>query len=75
MKVTRLNLVTFESTCLNRDIARTCRMQPSRFTEYRLGQRDIPIHHLINLCQFFQVPPHSILGWVEMDEPIRGKTA
>jgi len=43
-------------------IAALAGMSPSRLSEYILGQRAIPQHHMIGLCRVFECEPEDILG-------------
>jgi hypothetical protein len=48
-------------------IAARAGMAPSRLSEYILGQRDIPAHHIVSLCKVFKCEPDEIVG--EIEEP------
>lgn len=42
-------------------------MAPSRLSEYALGKRAIPPHHLIRLCEVLRCNPDDILGAYESE--------
>lgn len=48
-------------------IAVSCGMAPSRLSEYALGKRQIPVHHLIRLCEVLHCNPDDILGEYQME--------
>lgn len=51
-------------------IAAVCGMSPSRLSEYCLLQRDIPMHHMLALCDYLKCNPDDILGIVEEPESV-----
>lgn len=64
--VSRLTQLIFASTLPPHEIARACSMPMPRLSEYRLGRRQIPFTHMLNLCEYFQVSPAELLGQVEI---------
>lgn len=40
-------------------------MAPSRLSEYALGKRIIPAHHMIRLCEVLKCQPDDIMGELE----------
>lgn len=42
-------------------VAALAGMSPSRLSEYALGRRAIPPHHLIRLCEVLECQPDDIL--------------
>lgn len=48
-------------------IASILRTTQSHYSQYELVKRELPIHHLITLCEFYNVSADYILGFT--DEP------
>lgn len=48
-------------------IAAKIGVAPSRLSEYGLGKRPIPPHHLIALCEVLRCSPDDILGPADED--------
>lgn len=44
-------------------VAARAGFSPSRLSEYMLGRRDIPTHHVIALCEVLNCLPDEIIGW------------
>lgn len=45
------------------DIANILKTTQGYYSKYELGIRELPIHHLITLCQFYDVSADYILGF------------
>ncbi|WP_294797871.1 helix-turn-helix transcriptional regulator [uncultured Eubacterium sp.] len=45
------------------DIANILKTTQGYYSKYELGVRELPIHHLITLCQFYDVSADYILGF------------
>ncbi len=45
------------------DIAKILKTTQGYYSKYELGVRELPIHHLITLCQFYDVSADYILGF------------
>lgn len=43
-------------------IAVAAGMAPSRLSEYALGRREMPAHHIMRLCEVLRCQPEDILG-------------
>ena len=43
-------------------IAAKCGFHPARLSQYALGKRPIPPHHLIRLCEVLNCNPEDIVG-------------
>lgn len=46
-------------------IARVLRTTQSHYSQYELGKREIPVHHIITLCQLYDVSADYILGFTD----------
>lgn len=68
MGLSKLRLKCMEMGGPQYMIAALAGMSPSRLSEYILGHRDIPQHHLVGLCRVFQCEPDDIIG--EADDNI-----
>jgi DNA-binding Xre family transcriptional regulator len=51
-------------------VAVACGMAPSRLSEYALGKRAIPAHHVIRLCEVLKCNPDDILGAYDSEHAI-----
>ena len=47
------------------DIARILQTTQGYYSKYELGIREMPIHHLITLCLFYNVSADYILGFTD----------
>ena len=63
----QLHVMTFCSTHGLRgfQFAALVGISPSRLSEYQLGRRPIPYHHLTTLCELFQCGPKEVMGWTD----------
>jgi Helix-turn-helix len=67
MAVTKLRLRILEDGRPQYVIAAASGLPPPRISEYALGKRVIPPHHLIELVRVFGCDPVDIVGFVEED--------
>ena len=44
------------------DIARILATTQQQYGRYETGQREIPVHHLITLCKYYNVSADFLLG-------------
>lgn len=44
------------------DIAKELKLDKSYYGKYERGVRELPIHHLIKLCNFYKISADYILG-------------
>lgn len=49
------------------DIAKVLNTSQQYYGKYELGKRPMPIEHLTTLCEYYNVSPEYILGYI--DEP------
>lgn len=66
--IARLRLRILEDGRHQYQIATQCGISPSRLSEYCLGHRAIPNHHLRSLCEYFRCGPDEVVGWVDEEE-------
>lgn len=66
--VTKLRLRVLDMNCPQYMVAKAAGMNPTRLSEYCTGQREIPSHHLVNLCYVLKCEPKDIIGEAEVDE-------
>lgn len=45
-----------------RDIARLLKTTQPQYSRYETGERELPIRHLVTLCDFYKVSADYILG-------------
>lgn len=45
------------------EIAKVLRTTQSHYSQYELGKREIPLHHIITLCKLYDVSADYILGF------------
>lgn len=64
--LTKLRVVLLSLDTPQYTIAGACGIHPSTLSEYVIGKKDIKAEHLISLCEFLQVEPEQILGWIEV---------
>ena len=43
------------------------------YSRYETGAAKLPIHHLITLCQYYNVSPEYILGFTDTPKPLPEK--
>lgn len=44
------------------DISRILKMKQPQYNRYETGLRELPLHHLVTLCNFYNVSADYILG-------------
>ncbi len=54
-------------------VAASCHITPSQLSNYALGREPIKHNHLLRLCEYFQVPPNSLLGYTTASDIIEWK--
>lgn len=64
-KITKLRLRILETGGPAYMVAARCGFSPSRMSEYILGRREIPVKHLVPLCDVLKCEPEDVVGWVE----------
>lgn len=73
MQITKLRYKLLNCNVPQYRISGITGVHPSRISEYSLGQKAIPPHHLIALAQFFECEPEDLIGKVEAYDPIEFK--
>jgi Helix-turn-helix len=59
---TKLRFRILESGMQQGEIARKCGFPAPRLSEYVMGRRTIPPHHLVLLCEVLRANPDDIIG-------------
>lgn len=54
-----------------KDIAEQLNITREQYQLYESGKRELPIHHLIPLCEFYNVSPEYFLGFIDEQKPIK----
>ncbi|MFR5875619.1 MAG: helix-turn-helix domain-containing protein [Eubacterium sp.] len=47
------------------EIAKILGTSQGYYSKYELGKRELPIHHLITLCKFYNVSADYLLGFTD----------
>ncbi len=69
MKVAKIIRDTREDNDLKQeDVAKLLQTTQQQYGRYENAQRDLPIRHLITLCQYYNLSADYLLGLI--DEPI-----
>lgn len=53
------------------DISDYLRMKQPQYNRYETGTRELPLHHLIALCRFYNVSADYILGLTDEYRPLK----
>lgn len=53
-----------------KDIAEKLKITREQYQLYESGKRELPIHHLIPLCKFYNISPEYILGFTDEQKPL-----
>ena len=53
------------------DIAKVLNTTQQYYGKYELGKRPMPIEHLTTLCEYYNVSPEYILGYIDEPKPLR----
>lgn len=51
-------------------VAKAIGISQQYYSQYEMGKRELPIRHLINLCQFYNVSADYILGFTDTKIPL-----
>lgn len=54
-------------------IARILNTSQGYYSKYELGKREIPLHHIITLCKFYDVSADYLLGFTNERKPLPKK--
>lgn len=65
MAVTNLRLRMMEDGRKQREIAQAANIPPSRISEYALGRKKMPHHHLLALSLTLRCNPQDVAGFAE----------
>lgn len=63
--VTKLRMRVLETGGPAYMIAARAGFSASRMSEYVLGHKDIPVKHLVKLCEVLRCDPDDVVGWAE----------
>lgn len=53
------------------EIAEILNTAQTIYSRYELNKRELPIHHLKTLCEYYNVSPEYILGYIDEPKPLR----
>lgn len=53
------------------DIATVLKTTQGYYSKYELGKRELPLHHLVTLCNFYNVSPEYFLGYCKEPKPLK----
>lgn len=70
MAVTKLRLALLKCGAPQYMIAARAGMPPSRVSEYALGHKPIPTHHLLALARVLQRNPADLVGEADVMESV-----
>lgn len=54
-------------------IAKLLHTTQGYYSKYELGKREIPLHHIITLCKFYDVSADYLLGFTNEKKPLPKK--
>lgn len=54
-----------------KEIAELLKTTQGYYSKYELGIREMPIHHLITLCLYYNVSADYILGFTNIKRPLK----
>lgn len=54
-------------------IAKLLNTTQGYYSKYELGKREIPLHHIITLCKFYDVSADYLLGFTNEKKPLPKK--
>ncbi len=55
------------------DVARILNTEQTYYSKYERGIREMPIHHLITLCRFYNISADYVLGFTDTPLPLPKK--
>lgn len=53
------------------DIAKILTTTQQQYGRYENGQRELPIHHLITLCKYYNVSADFLIGLTDEMQPLK----
>ena len=57
-----------------REITQILQTTQSYYAQYENGRRELPIHHLITLCRYYNVSADYMLGFTNVCRPLKEHT-
>ena len=60
-----------DSDKTQKEIAEILKTTQGYYSKYELGIRELPIHHLITLCLYYNVSADYILGFTNIKRPLK----
>ena len=60
-----------DSDKTQKEIAEILKTTQGYYSKYELGIRELPIHHLITLCLYYNVSADYILGFTNKKRPLK----
>ncbi|MBP3480703.1 MAG: helix-turn-helix transcriptional regulator [Clostridia bacterium] len=68
--VKRIRDLREDSDKTQKEIARILQTTQSYYAQYENGKRELPIHHLITLCRYYNVSADYMLGFTNVCRPL-----
>ena len=62
-----------DSELKQEEVAKILNTDQSYYSKYERGIREMPIHHLITLCRYYNVSADYILGFTDTPSPLPKK--
>lgn len=66
----RLKEIRAQNKKTQEDIGNVLGITKQQYQLYESGKRELPIHHLIPLCEFYNVSPEYFLGFTDEQKPL-----
>lgn len=62
-----------DSDLTQKEVANILKTTQGYYSKYELGKREMPIHHIITLCKYYNVSADYILGLTNEYKPLPKK--
>lgn len=69
--VKRIRDLREDNDLKQKDIAKLLNTTQSYYAQYENGKRELPIHHLVTLCEFYNVSADYLLGFTNIQKKLR----
>ena len=68
----RIRILREQNNKKQTEIAEILNTAQTIYSRYELNKRELPTHHLMTLCEYYNVSPEYILGYIDEQKELPG---